>query len=599
MPSFELEQVIRHPALGTRHWREILGAVAVLISRLCTLPKTFWEGDELLFAAAIQKFDPWSSRPHPPGYPLYVGLGKFFAFFTDPFHGLLALSVIASVVGFIALSIVFRHVLGDRDLAVCGALLYYFSAAMLVHGALPLSDGPSLMFVALMLWAATGFPDRATEWRAIAFGLAASAAIGTRPQLVVGVLPVFLLMLFWTRDLRKIAAGLISFTILSMAWFAPLMRAAGGWDRLMLWETQQATYVATHDAAMSRGAASTGVIVSRFLAHPWGPKWISIPLALLALVGIFVLARKPKRPAVAIVLFALFQFALAIWVMDPADGARYSLPHMILVALLVAAGLDLVRRIAHMRAAPWIAVVIFAIASLAYAWPIIGTRAREASPPAAAVAYANAHFSPDTVIAYELSLRPHAEHLFSRFQSIQADKALAEFYDRPEVSVVVLGDGGSRSPEAKVFAWPECDAYGKLTRNHYRVVTLDPLRAQERYLPLRGVYALERTPAGDEWRWLTRDAAIRLPQRHGSRVTLRFRLSPDAPYDANAVHVAINGRKAGEASARRDASSMALVVPPGPVEITIRSDQAFTPATVLHNQDPRILAVQLVDLQCQ
>src|SRR5439155_22802593 len=92
----------------------ILGVVAVLISRLLTMPKTFWEGDELLFAAAVQKFDPWSSRPHPPGYPLYIGLGKFFALITgDPFPALVAISVIASVIGFIALCLAFEHILGD------------------------------------------------------------------------------------------------------------------------------------------------------------------------------------------------------------------------------------------------------------------------------------------------------------------------------------------------------------------------------------------------------------------------------------------------------------------------------------------------------
>lgn len=581
----------QHAARGTQdyYWREALGAVVVLVSRILTLPKTFWEGDELLFAAAIEKFDPWSSRPHPPGYPLYIGLGKFFAFFTDPFHALVIVSVIASVIGFIALTIVFRHLLGDRDLAVCGALLYEFSAAMLVHGTLPLSDGPSMMFVALTLWAAIDFPDRASERRAIAFGLAASAAIGTRPQLVVGVLPLFLLMLFWTRSVRKIVAGLISFTILSIAWFAPLMDAAGGWEKLMLWETRQASYVATHDAAMSRGAATTSVILSRFVAHPWGPKWISIPLVLIAILGIVVLARKPKRPMIPIFLFAILQFAFAIWMMDPADGARYSLPHMIAVALLAAAGLDLVRSSAQLRAAPWIVVLIFAAASLGYTWPIIGTRARVPSPPAAAAAYAAAHFPPNTVIAYELSLRPHAEHLLSRFPSMPADKALGAFVDRPDVPVVIFGDGGSHMPDAKVFAWPESDAYGKLTRNHYRVVTLDPLRPEQRFLPLRGVYALERTPAGDEWRWLERDAAVRLPQKHGAHVTLTFRLSPDAPYESNGVTV--NGVRVNVTK-----QPVSITIPAAP-QIDIHSDQAFAPATVLHNQDPRILAVQLINIQ--
>src|SRR5260370_25964500 len=36
-------------------------------------------------------------------------------------------------------SITFREVLHDRDLSVCGALIFYFSASMLVHGTLALS----------------------------------------------------------------------------------------------------------------------------------------------------------------------------------------------------------------------------------------------------------------------------------------------------------------------------------------------------------------------------------------------------------------------------------------------------------------------------
>src|SRR5207245_1699031 len=330
-------------------------------------------------------------------------------------------------------------------------------------------------------------------------------------QLVVSVLPLFLILLLWTRSIRKIATGLVSFTVLSIALFAPLMDAAGGWNKLLLWESRQASYVATHDAAMSRGASTTNVILSRFVAHPWGPKWIALPLFAIALLGIFGLARRPKRPLIPIAIFAALQFVFAIYVMDPADGARYSLPHMIAIALLVAAGLDMIRKSTQMRVAPWIATIVLVIASIAYTWPIIGTRRSVPSPPAAAAAYANAHFAPNTVIAYELSLRPHAEYLLSRFQSIPIEKALAAFYDRPTIPLVLFGDGGS---QAKVFAWPESDAYGKLTRNHYRVVTLEPIPPTERYLPVTGVYPLERTVAGDAWRWLARDALIRLPAAH-------------------------------------------------------------------------------------
>src|SRR5262249_43415495 len=154
----------------------------------------------------------------------------------------------------------------------------------------------------------------------------------------------------------------------------------------------------SHDAAMSRGASTTNVILSRFVAHPWGPKWIALPLFAIALFGVWVLARRAKRPLIPIVIFTVLQFVFAIYVMDPADGARYSLPHMIAIALLVAAGLDVVRKSTQLRAAPWIAVGILAVASVAYTWPIIGTRRRVPSPPAAAAAWANAQLPANTII---------------------------------------------------------------------------------------------------------------------------------------------------------------------------------------------------------
>jgi hypothetical protein len=61
------------------YWREALGAALVLITRILTAPKTPWENDEFLFAEAVRKFDPSNYHPHPPGYPLFVLLGKLVA----------------------------------------------------------------------------------------------------------------------------------------------------------------------------------------------------------------------------------------------------------------------------------------------------------------------------------------------------------------------------------------------------------------------------------------------------------------------------------------------------------------------------------------
>jgi Dolichyl-phosphate-mannose-protein mannosyltransferase len=591
-----------------RWWPEAAGALVVLISRLLTMPRTFWESDELLFAAALRRFDPWSSHPHPPGFPLYVGFGKLFdAILGDPFRALVALSVISCVVGFIALAAVFRHCLGDRGLGIWGALIFYFSAAMLVHGTLPLSDSVSVMFIALALWTAALLFDDTTRRMAIGFGLACSAVIGTRPQNALVVLPLFIAMLVWGRDVRKAAAAIISFGVLSLAWFLPLMDAAGGWSKLLLWETGQAAYVAAHDAGASRGAKSTTEIVARFLSHPWGPKWLAAPVLVLAILGIVALFRRPKRPLIPLAFFSAAYFVLAVAIMDPADAARYSLPHMMGMALLIAAGLDVVRRAARMAFAPALLATLLAIASLGYTAPLLGVRASKPSPPVAASEFIERSMPRTGVVLYDLSLRPQAEYLLGHvddltssggYRTAAIENGLREYYDRPDVPLVIYADGGSAAPDAHVFSWPESDVYGKLTRDHFRVVTVDPLRPAERYLPLAGVYALERNEAGEEWRWLRPDATLRLPHGGAKSLYLKLAISHDAPYEANTTRLLANGQEVGRAVVTKSGVEVTVPLPNAPqIDFRLISEQSFSPATVLHNQDPRILAVQLVRLE--
>ncbi|HKO58918.1 MAG TPA: hypothetical protein VJ276_23835, partial [Thermoanaerobaculia bacterium] len=259
------------------------------------------------------------------------------------------------------------------------------------------------------------------------------------------------------------------------------------------------------------------------------------------------------------------------------------------------AGFDVLRRSTRIAAAPWLAAAFFMAISWWYVSPIIKARTRGPSPVAAAAEYANRNYPPNTVILYDLSLRPAAEYLM-HFKTIAIEPGLRGFYAAPNVPLAQFVDGGTRHAEAKAFVWPASDAYGKLTRNHYREVTLDPVRPEERYLPLRGVYPLERTVEGDEWRWLARESSIVLPPTAARRVRLGFRLSPDSPYDTNEIQLFANGAPAGRVSARKgEAASVEIPIEPG-ATIRIVTEQSFAPASVLHNQDPRLLAVQLTEV---
>ena len=579
-------------------------------------PRTWWEHDELLFAQGVVDFDPLRFHPHPPGYPLYILLGKFVNLFAgDVFRSLVLISVVSAVVGFIALARLFRRLIDDADLAVVAALIVYFSAAMLIHSGLPLSDGPAFALVALTLLAITHVGTEEHERAAILTGVAASCAIGIRPQLLVPLVPVLLLALVQMRTRRERIASVISFAFISALWFLPLLDAAGGWNPLITWETKQAGYFATHDAAASRGMLSAVGIATRFLIHPWGSKYVTLPLIFFSLFGVpdFVRrlrgertsrpltgpsgrdVRSPLALMLPLIVFTVVQLLFELRGMDPADAARYSIPALPLFALIVACGLGVIRRSAHMQVIPWLGAALLAGLSIWYVSPIIKARTTMPSPPAAAAAYINRTYPPNTVVLYEWSVRPHADYLLARFHPMQIEAGLRQFYDRPDVPVVVIANGGSRDLAAKVFAWPPSDAYGKLTRNFYRVVMVAPVPPESRYLPIRGVYATERTADGEEWRWLDKDAVIRLPRQHAAHATLTLKLSPDTPYAANDATIFVNGVEAARGTATREkATTIDVALPPGNVDLRIASAQSFAPAAVLHNQDPRTLAVELL-----
>src|SRR6266540_2036939 len=275
----------QHSALSTQHflryWRELAGAAVVLIAQIASLPRTPWENDEFLFAEAVKKFEPtiWAYHPHPPGFPLFVLLGKVVnEFVHDPWRSLVILSVVAAPVGFVALARAFSRWIDDADLAVCGALVYYFSASYLVHGSLAFSDPLALAFLALAFYAIATEGEAEHDRAAIGIGLWSSAAIGCRPQLVIALIPVLIIVLVRMRSNRRRLAMIITFTVVSLMWFLPLLDAAGGPRELLTYERQQARYFVAHDAAMSRGAKSTFEIATRFILHPWGSKYLTLPL---------------------------------------------------------------------------------------------------------------------------------------------------------------------------------------------------------------------------------------------------------------------------------------------------------------------------------
>jgi hypothetical protein len=586
----------------------VVGLGAVVVARLATVPRTLWEEDECRFVKGVLEYDPLHHYPHPPGYPLVIGLGKLLNLLLgNPFVALVVLAVVSTLVAYLALVVAFTHIVGSlylperageaRRVAVIAALMLSLSPAMLVHGTLPMSDPPALAFAALALAAlAAGRAGSAGE--AVAAGVFAAAAIGCRPQLAVAVVPMLAVGIVQMREARRRWASTLGFAMTVLVWLVPLAVVVGGLDHLWRYELKQVRYVAVNDADLARGARSAWEIVSRFAFHPWGSKWLSLPIFALAIVGGVRLVRTRASRVLPVAVLWGAQLVFCIFASDPADGVRYSLPTLPLVALAATLGLAEIGRRLDLRLVPEACAGLLAAGSVLYALPVLRERWTP-SPPTRALEYVAAKLPANAIVLTDPALRPHAELILGAANTMSIEDGMTLYGDQGEVPLYMLVDGGSSTIGALRFSWPDSDAYGKLTRNHYRTVSLIPIPASRRFLAGRGVFQWERTGDNEEWRWLAPVAELWLPHPLAARLRVTLRLPPSAPLESNTVTVMVNGDPEATVEVPRGrAAPVSVSLPPiDRICVTFVSTRSYVPAESGLGRDRRRLAVELIDLE--
>ena len=368
---------------------------------------------------------------------------------THPFALMVAVSVAASVMTAVLLA--WREPVA--------ALLFSLSAAVMVHAPAARLDAPAWMFLAgswLCLGAQAAGPRLNRRDAGVAmFGALLAAAVACQPAMTISataMLVAALVLVF--RERRERMLAVLAFVIVV------------------------APFVAVPDALMLPADFS----IARFTLHPWGSKFVALPLLIAVAAGIRPLVGRWTAELEVLMWFTLVHVAVGIALVDPRDGVRFVVPALILPAIAAAEGLKTLR-------VRWVGAAVIMALSVAYAFPLLRERVMQPSPLA---------------------------------QAIQAK--------RPGMQII---DGRSDEPGAMVFSRSDTDQWGKLTRNTYRHASLVPVSGLARYG--HGVYGVERNEAGESWRWLARHAELDVREP----VKLTLRLPPDATIDFN--DLVVNG----------------------------------------------------------
>jgi hypothetical protein len=184
--------------------------------------------DSVQFALALEKYDITVHQPHPPGYFLYVMLGRFLNFFIkDANTTLVSLSVIFSGLTVVAIYYLGKEVF-EKRIGFLAGVLALTSPNIWFHGEVALSYIVEAFFttlVALICWRVYKGEHKYIWLSVVILGIAG----GIRQNTIVFLMPLWLFSVKGV-PLRNIIPALALLGLVCLLWFVPMVWMAGGWN---------------------------------------------------------------------------------------------------------------------------------------------------------------------------------------------------------------------------------------------------------------------------------------------------------------------------------------------------------------------------------
>lgn len=350
-------------AIEPQRSRAFPAATPILVALLLAYAATRWiavpagvtELDEVLFCFGVDTFDVRLHHPHPPGYPVYVALGKLVAAATglSPFRAFTAIGLFASCLAAIPLYRLARSLASlGRFESVLVVALYGFSPVVWLNSARALSDVPAAalcIWIAYLLGSLIAPPRvRAPATRYVFAAAVAALTIGVRPQAAVMLVPMLVFVAWRLRlSVRIVLLALGASIIVCVAWLAPMIALSGGWRAFWSVMAEQRHWYMRYDTLFGTATAEPWIDRVWFWSHPWGLMATSLPILLAAVAGVIRLSLR-RSGAGAFLLVWLLPFALFLVLAHSPATPRYALPVLAPIALAAVAGLSVAPRLGRL-----------------------------------------------------------------------------------------------------------------------------------------------------------------------------------------------------------------------------------------------------------
>lgn len=573
------------PAVSSR-WRQSIALFSiVLASRLVVLPDGPWEQDEVLFAAGVVDFDVANHRPHPPGFPLWVAIGRVFQlFFSDALLSLQVASSVASAWIVVLLASLLRLLTTPRN-AVLAALAYACLPLTWLHAHRGFSTTPALALTITAVWLWThGQKKPGGQWLA---WILLAAATGVRPQLILLYGAVAAFGLVQSGSSGRWRVGVVVYTSSVVLCYAPVLFDGEGPLALL---SAARHHVVRHQLALDEASWFTTWGVVRALGG-------SVPaIALLSGVGLglvlpFVTATaRPLRPHAAWLGLWFVVGSVSVLALHHPGFPRYSLTIVLIAwpALVMAP---------RSMPPPWPSLVwTFAIiAGLAGSWRPLADMHRQRLPVVEALTSIDIDHT--RAIVSDASTRPfvrwHLDQLGIRYEHKPGEGVFVLDGRRDGETVAVLGpaarlEPGLTSLERRFDGFPiSLQRYGQQRLDRTFLAT-DPVWVS------RFGHAVEIDDRGEPFAWLSERAELSFavtPHRPSSLVLV---LMNPTRHGRQRMHATIGRKRIVELELDAGITEITVPTQPCPSTKPTCTVRLELPDALAISEPSRPLSVQLL-----
>src|SRR5262245_37697379 len=340
--------------------------VLTVLSRLPYRARIPYNWDSVQFALALSEYDIEKHQPHPPGYILYVAMGRLVnIWLADPTASYVLLAVAFSglttfVVYYLAQAVY------DRPTALAAASLLAVSPLSWFYGAVGLTYAGEALLASVVAY----FSYRALQGSAADAWLAGGylgLAGGMRQSILILLFPLWLgSTVLGTRRLRPVLIGLGILAVAVLAWFIPMIWLTGGLTRYLEASRELADTVVKPTSVVG-GPLDATVRMSRYLLES-----LLVALGPLALAVLLVpwYARRHgwgKREwfligwtVPPVLVYTLVHFGQAGYALTFLPALVILLSHVLLRALFALSGIAVHPRLRSAAVAAVVLLVVLA-----------------------------------------------------------------------------------------------------------------------------------------------------------------------------------------------------------------------------------------------